>query len=246
MNGKFTRGVFIFAAIAWAIPLFAMGIGCLGIVRECSGWYATGMELACLFTVPLWLPAIVAKSKSITTKILRLACLLLMLAVIFVCGGFVYESNILSFPFRVNYYETSDVLMNVVFFIHPFLIGIPATLVLASMVYVDLNVGRSVLPIHGTFVKIIRNLAYAAPLSSLLYFLNIVLPELYVRFFRPDQGSFINGVYAPMYARPLEFINGGENGIYEVVGTYFAGTFLLLWLLNSIFEYLRKKRVNLA
>jgi len=223
-----------------------MGIGCLGIIRECSGWYVTGTILAGLFTLPMWLPAILIKSTSIATKILRMACLLLLLAVIFVCGSFVYELNILSFPFRVNYYETSDVLMNVIFFIHPFLISAPATLELALMVYVDLNLIRSVSPIPGIFKEIIQNLAYAAPLSSLLYFLNITFPELYIRFFRPDQGSFMGGVYTPMYVRPLEFIDGGKNGVYAVVSIYFAGTFFLLWLLKSIFEYWKKKRFNLA
>jgi hypothetical protein len=200
-----------------------------------------GAGLACLFAMPFWLSAITVKSTSTAAKFLRVACLFLLLAVIFVCGRFVYELNILSFPFRVNYYGTSDVLMNVAFFIHPFLISVPASLVLASMVYADLDLDRFVLSIPVTFAKIIRNLAYAAPLSSLLYFLHIVLPELYVRFFRPDQGSFLGGVYAPMYVCPLGFIVGGKSGIYTVVGIFFAETFLFLWLLNSVLEYWKKK-----
>jgi len=191
--------------------------------------------------MPFWLSAITFKSTSIVAKFQRIACLFLLLAVIFVCGRFVYELNILSFPFRVNYFGTPDVLINVVFFIHPFLISVSASLVLASMVYADLHLDRLILPISVTFAKIIQNLAYAAPLSSLLYFLNIVLPELYVRFFRPDQGSFLNGVYAPMYVCPLGFIDGGKNGVYAVVIVYFAGTFLSLWLLSFALEYWKKR-----
>jgi hypothetical protein len=136
--------------------------------------------------------------------------------------------------------------MNVFLFIHPFLIAIPASLVLASMVYVDLNLVRSVSPIPGIFAKLILNLTCAAPLSSLLYFLNIVLPELDIRFFHPDQGSFLSGVYAPMYVCPLGFIAHGKNGVYAVVSIYFAGTFLLLSLLNAIWGYRRRKRVSLV